>query len=226
MKKILSLIVTILISTSTLVVAQQKEQNRERQQQGKEMLEKAKAELDLNEKQSAEWDKIHQQYIEDLKMLRADESISDENRKAKAKEVRSEKDEAIKSVLTEEQFVKYNELRKEGRKQYQQKNGINARPNEGRNSSKQQLMDELKLTDEQQVKWDEIYKEYRVKKSDIQHDENIEPEDKREQMRAVTGEQNAELMALLTSEQQAIYSKHLEEMKNRRAQQSGNKGQK
>jgi Spy/CpxP family protein refolding chaperone len=83
--------------------------------------------LNLTPDQKPKFDAIMKDQGEQLKALKEDTSLSAEDQKAKAKEIRSAASEKIKALLTPEQFTKYQELSKhKGNKKPKTEAGTNA----------------------------------------------------------------------------------------------------
>ena len=86
-------------------------QGQEQKQKG-EKLEKLKTELDLTEEQSAELKLVFQETRKEKKVIKQNDSLSDEEKKSQLKEVRAKMETKLKSTLTDDQFSKYKELKK------------------------------------------------------------------------------------------------------------------
>ncbi|WP_126246813.1 hypothetical protein [Chitinophaga rhizosphaerae] len=69
----------------------------------------AKADLKLTEQQSAKIRDINKSYMDGLKELRSNESLSKEDRKSKSDALRSTRQDQIKTVLDKDQFAKWEE---------------------------------------------------------------------------------------------------------------------
>jgi len=78
------------------------------------------AELNLSEEQEEKLKEIRRKYQEEGIALRMDKNISVENKRAKAKELRKAQAADMKTVLTPEQYTKYQEMKKEKRAQKRQ----------------------------------------------------------------------------------------------------------
>ena len=87
-------------------------------ERGKERGERMKKELNLTAEQSAKMDVNRKVVSEKMKAIREDESLTDEQKKEKTKEVMKQQKENMKSILTEEQLQKLKERKQatEGRK--------------------------------------------------------------------------------------------------------------
>jgi len=77
------------------------------------------------------------------------------------------------------------------------------------------IKDELKLTDEQVVKYDALSKEYGEKIEAVLKDANLTKEVQKEKKMALKAEKETKLFEFLTAEQQAKYKELKEEMKKK-----------
>jgi Spy/CpxP family protein refolding chaperone len=75
------------------------------------------------------------------------------------------------------------------------------------------LKDELKLTDEQALKYDAISKEYQSKIDAVLSDAALTKEAQKEKKMALKNEKQAKLSEVLTTEQQAKYKELMEKKK-------------
>ena len=81
-------------------------------------FEKMKTNLGLTEAQSAQLEKNRKASMEKMKAIREDKSLSDEQKKEQAMQIRKKQKEEMKSILTEEQLKKLKERKpgKEGKR--------------------------------------------------------------------------------------------------------------
>lgn len=80
-------------------------------------FEKLQAELELSDEQVAEWKTLHESQKEKMMVLRDDDALEREAKRTQMKAMRDEMNEAIKGILTEEQYTKLEAMRpKVGRK--------------------------------------------------------------------------------------------------------------
>lgn len=85
------------------------------------------------------------------------------------------------------------------------------------------IKDELKLTDEQVVKYDALSKEYGEKIDAVLKDANLTKEVQKEKKMALKAEKETKLFEFLTAEQQAKYKELKEEMKKKQEAKSEQK---
>ena len=75
------------------------------------------------------------------------------------------------------------------------------------------VKDDLKLTDEQSVKYDAINKEYKEKMDAVMNDASLTKDVQKEKKMALKKEKQAKLMEFLSAEQQAKYNEMMEKKK-------------
>jgi Spy/CpxP family protein refolding chaperone len=75
------------------------------------------------------------------------------------------------------------------------------------------VKDDLKLTDEQTVKYDAISKEYKEKMDAVMNDASLTKDVQKEKKMALKKEKQAKLMEFLSAEQQAKYNEMMEKKK-------------
>ncbi|GLR20133.1 hypothetical protein [Portibacter lacus] len=82
----------------------------------KKDLNKLNSELNLTDDQSLELQKARTAAQAKMKVIRADENLSKDEKRTEIRKMRTEQKEVMDKVLTDEQKLKMKELRKEGRK--------------------------------------------------------------------------------------------------------------
>jgi hypothetical protein len=163
--------------------------------------------------------------------IRNNEGLTQDQRREKQQELIKNKDKAIKTILTEEQYLSYQEIIKEKRKQFgngqgKGKNGSMGNYDRGRQMLGQAKLD-LDLSKEQSEQWDAIAKNYGDKMRAIKNDDSLDDTQRRAEVNTNKVALEKELMAILDSEQQEAFQKLIKENKERRKQQrsgSGNRG--
>jgi hypothetical protein len=234
MKGIVSILLGVIFLTSGCLNAQ--EQNRRQDQQSKkermnEMNIQAKEDLGLSDEQSKEWNSIQKDFMQEKDAIRNNEGLTQDQRREKQQELIKNKDKAIKTILTEEQYLSYQEIIKEKRKQFgngqgKGKNGSMGNYDRGRQMLGQAKLD-LDLSKEQSEQWDAIAKSYGDKMRAIKNDDSLDDTQRRAEVNTNKVALEKELMAILDSEQQEAFQKLIKENKERRKQQrsgSGNRG--
>ena len=226
MKKIVGLLVVAILLGAGILKAQNHKGDKCGQDKGEKMEErsnKAKTELGLNEEQSTKWDAVHKDFKKEMKALRDDTSISDDEKKEKMKTLNQQKDDAIQAILSKDQMEKFMELKKEMRAEKGKGKG-KGKGKKGGNKWTQVKAD-LNLSDDQSKKWDAIVDENRSKMQSLKSDDGLDEEAKKKEMKEMKGELKEQLMAILDSEQQATFKKEIEEMKQMRKQKREGNGQ-
>lgn len=82
-----------------------------------------------------------------------------------------------------------------------------------KNEWDKKIKDELKLTDEQVVKYDALNKEYKDKIDAVMKDEGITKEQQKEKKMALKKEKEGKLFEFLTADQQAKYKELMDKKK-------------
>jgi Spy/CpxP family protein refolding chaperone len=84
--------------------------------------------LDLTEDQKPKFDAIRKSAMEKAKAVREDDSLTKEEKKAKAKAIQEDTATQMKALLTPEQFAKYEEMTKKMRRNKPPGGGAGAPP--------------------------------------------------------------------------------------------------
>lgn len=234
MKGIVSILLGLVFLTSGCLNAQ--EQNRKQDQQSKKermnaMNKQAKEDLGLSDEQSKEWNSIQKDFIQEIDAIRNDEELTQDQRREKQQELIKNKDEAIKTILTEEQYLSYQKIIKERRKQFGegQRKGKNGPMGNTERGSRmlEQVKSDLGLSKEQNDQWDVIARAYGDKMMAIKNDDSLDDNQKRSEVKANKIALENELMEILDSQQQVAFQHLIKENKERRKQErspSGNRG--
>jgi hypothetical protein len=234
MKGIVSILLGVIFLTSGCLNAQ--EQNRRQDQQSKkermnEMNNQAKEDLGLSDEQSKEWNNIQKDFMQEKDAIRNDEGLTQDQRREKQQELVKNKDEAIKTILTKEQYLSYQEIIKERRNQFGDGQGKGKNGPMGHNDKGRRMLDKAKvdldLTKEQSEQWDAIAKSYGDKMRAIKNDDSLDDTQRRAEVKSNKVALEKELMAILDSEQQDTFQEFIKENKEKRNQQrsgSGNRG--
>jgi hypothetical protein len=233
MKRIVGIILGVIFLTGSGLIAQErngKQDHHSQKERMNEMNKQAKEDLGLSDEQAKEWNSIQKDFKQEKDAIRNEEGLSQDERKAKQVELRTKKDEAIKGILTEEQYVSYQEMAKERRKEFgeggkQANKGQMGHPNGGRKML-DQAKSTLDLSKEQNEKWDAIAKSYGDKMRAIKQDDSLDDSQKRSEFKSNKTALEKDLMAILTSEQQASFESFIKENKERRKQERSGTGKK
>jgi hypothetical protein len=119
-KTVLACVMALCLSTVTQ--AQEKAQAADSQRQ--ESVDRLKSDvsrLSLTEEQKAPFLEITKKYAEKVKAVNANTDLSKIDRLKEVKTLRIAKDEEVKSLLTEEQFKTYQEIREERKEKRREK---------------------------------------------------------------------------------------------------------
>lgn len=225
MKKIFGLVI-VLVTLLTINVSCQNLESKDRdgKQHINNMNQKLKSELDLNDKQEKSWDEIHKNYTTKVKGLRNDDSLDREDKKEKVKNLFTEMDKEVLAILNDEQKKEYTELVKQNRgnakAKYQNRQAEYSGHKEGQNDG-QNIKSELNLSEDQSEKWDKINLDYRSKMQGLRNNNELNSDAKRTDMVNLMGEKDAEILAILDSEQQANYLQMVDERRTRAKEKKG-----
>ncbi len=74
---------------------------------------KLKTDLSLTDAQVSSWKSLEEQYKPKFKALKSDSSITEEVKKVKMKELHSAKKADLKKILSEEQFAKFTDIKRQ-----------------------------------------------------------------------------------------------------------------
>ena len=203
-KMIILLGVVFLLSASTLLA-----QGQGPKKEHKAKLEEVKKELNLTEEQAAEWDKIHRKYGDQMREMRDQNRENREKTHDQMMQMRDAMDQELSQVLTPGQLQQYQSIREE-KMQQMRKQGRE------RGADMAEMREELNLTAEQEEQMKNIKRSAREDMQKIRSDESLSEEEKRTASKKIKEESKAQVMAILNSEQQAIFMKQMEERKQRR----------
>ena len=87
----------------------------------REHFKKVAQELNLTDEQKSKVQAVFQQERQKLQALRADTSLTPDQRRAKVKEIRDEIGTKMKGILTTEQYDKWMRIREEARQNWQER---------------------------------------------------------------------------------------------------------
>lgn len=224
MRKLVSIFfIGALLSVNVLSAQNQQRKKGNQQQQAKmeEMNAKAKTELNLSDDQSKKWDDIQEEYGDDFAKVRENDSMSNEEKQSQMRQLRTSKQDAIAAILTKEQYEEYKQMQKEMRGQ--NKNG-NSKGRSGGGNGLSQMKSELNLSEKQSIQWDEIVNNNRNQMQVLRSNQTLDDADKNQKMKDQRGNMEAELMAILNSEQQAEFKQSIEEQKQMRKKKGNGNG--
>ncbi|MBT1703994.1 hypothetical protein [Chryseosolibacter indicus] len=163
--------------------------------------------MTLNEEQYASVKKINTKYFGETKQLRADSTLSREEKKNRMKKIQNDKEAELKAVVTDEQFNKWETYKENSKKRRATKSG-----RKGEELRRFDL-DELSLSDDQQKKFEEANKEFFAKHKAIREDVKLTDEQKKTARRELKTQHDAKIKSILTDAQ---YQKWLESKADRK----------
>ena len=144
--------------------------------------------LDLSKKQAAELRLISDETKKEMKVLRVNNELGDEEKKNSIKSLRSNTDAKMKAIFNAEQLEKYNK--------------IEAKQELAKKEKRQDRMaEELGLSDEQSLALKELKEKTKLERRAITSNESLSKEEKSSQLKAVRKKVEAQSKELLTEEQ-------------------------
>ena len=222
MKKIATVVLGIMFTAINLNAQEvQQAKSQAPQSRFKAMNQKAKTELNLDEKQVGLWDGIQKEYKEKFVELRNSPDITQDERRAKAKGLMQEKDKEILAILNSSQQTKYETIVKQNRakaRKFQANNSKGGNNGKGVNNVKAQL----NLSDEQSKKWSEIAASYKEPFQEIRNNTTMDRDDKRAKAKSLRNQLDSELLGILDAGQQEQF-KLMIEKRNEKIKARNNK---
>ena len=134
MKKVVGLFLVIIVSTVSVFANNDSKQRGERGGDPAKRSEKMAADLNLNEKQIADFQKIETEYRAKVKAEREKADKERDKVREQMNELRTKKEADIKKILTDEQYQKYQEMaqKKQNRKGQDSRSCKQGKPEIGR----------------------------------------------------------------------------------------------
>ena len=146
--------------------------------------------LDLTEEQAKTLRAAREEWHILAKSVRDNKELSDEEKRTQLKEGHKEFDAKIREILTEEQYSKFREIRRQ-----------NAQPNNNERQHRRELRQILELTEEQVEKLRAVH-QYAIKKiKAIIANEELTKEEKKKQIKNVKKQAHNRRMEIFTEEQ-------------------------
>jgi periplasmic protein CpxP/Spy len=206
MKKIITLGLALTIS---FAMHAQRGQGHQRNpgDAAKAQTEKMKTELNLTDEQYASVRSINFEFAKKASTLRADSSISRDQRHNQLKTIRQEKNAELNKILTKEQQQKWADARKERDIKREAKRG----DREG--ARKEHLKSTLSLSDDQSARMMDLRKSLHKKVRDVRSDNALTDSEKKTRLKALRDEHEASVKSLLSEDQ---YTKWKEQKASRK----------
>ena len=176
------------------------------QKPAREFLQELTEKLNLTDEQKAAVKVILVTEANEIKAVRQDSSLSDEQKQAKIKEIRDNGREKINALLTPEQQKKFAEM----------KDQAGSRMREGFQNRLAVLAEKLNLTDEQKAAIKPILATEVNDIKAVSQDNSLSKEQKQTKIAGIREASDTKINALLTPEQQAKWAKLKENAKQER----------
>lgn len=205
MKKMITSALAILLLTGAVQAqAQSAEKAGDRKHQGhrKDMAQQ----LNLTEDQKARFKTIREEERKELEEVKNNGSLTQDQAKARRREIHEKYREQMKAILTDEQKAEMEKGRKKGKGKDlgQWKN------------KKQDLPKDLNLTADQQSRMTAISAEFKTKMEAIRNNNSLSNSQKKEQFQALATEHRNQVKSILTPEQQQKMQSLRKENRGRR----------
>lgn len=206
-------IVIIMISVSSIVFAQQ---HADRPAMADKLTGKMKSELALSGEQETKIGEINKKYASRQAQLFADSTKTRDDRRIERKRMQDDRSAEIKSVLTEEQFLKWTANK--------EKHSTHGKRTASAKDEMQQLKAILELKDDQYKKLIAINMRMAGQMKAMRSDTTVSRMDFREHVKQIKVEKNAAIMKLLTKSQYEKYVAYQKEKLDNRRRSGGEGG--
>lgn len=180
-----------LMMMSSIIFAQQKQSSPAREKHG----ERIKKELSLTDEQANKVKSINKDFSSKAFAVRKDSTLTKEAKREKMKSIHSEKEAALKKEMNDDQYKKYQALRREhagkfrrGNRQFSENHADRMKKN-------------LALSDDQTSKIKSIDKEYAAKFQELRRDSTASKEDTKKQALKLREDYRSKTKSVLTDEQ-------------------------
>ena len=146
---------------------------------------KAKSELNLTKEQQSQMKSMQAEYKQKYMKLKADSSLTADQRKQQYKALHQEQQNKMKAILTPEQQSKLTEMKKQ------------------KISRAKQHIKELNLSQDQQAQWKNINKEYKDKMMALKNDKTLNDQQRKDQFKSLNKERMDKVKGILNDDQKA-----------------------
>ena len=209
MKKIIISALVMLFAFGS-VMAQEKTQ--EAKKHHGEQFSKMSEELNLSQEQKDQMKSINDEFRNQMQDLRKNENITVKEQKNRREELFKNHRERIQSILTADQKVKFEKMKKE----HHGKSGKNENTKRGGKNfgggNIEKLSESLNLSKDQSEKLTTLHSGMSEKIKNIRANESLSQNQKKEQVKEVMKQQKEEMKSILSEEQ----LKKMDEMKSNR----------
>ncbi len=158
--------------------------------------------LDLSDVQKQQVKTLREKMKPQLEALRADSSLSPQQKKEKMKQLNQARKTEMESILTKDQYAKWQQFR-EGRKNKQSRQAMAGQ----RKQRFEKMKQELNLTDAQIDKLKASNKPLNEKVKAIRTNTQLSKEQKMEQLKVVRQQRKQNMQNILTAEQRTKLKK-------------------
>ena len=193
-----------LILSQVPLAGQEEGQRQRRRPQAGRQTQRLADELGVTEEQREQLPQIGRTQSEAVRAIRQDDSLSNEEKRAKVRELNQARQDQIRGMLTPDQQQKSDELR-----QRRREGAGERRPR--RQGRGQGLGEALDLSEEQREQLGQLRSEQREQIQALRNDESLSTEEKRAKTRELRQAQQSRMQEILTPEQQEKLSKRREE---------------
>jgi Spy/CpxP family protein refolding chaperone len=155
--------------------------------------------LELNDEQKARAESVHSSFRDEMNKLKAENGLSDEEKKKRKMELRKKHNQDFESILNDKQKEQWKELRKE-RKDHAKDKAYKKHGRHGKHN-KHDKFKQLNLTEEQSAKMKEVRSSMREQALKIRNDSSLDESAKRAKMKELKEKHFKNLKDVLTPEQ-------------------------
>ncbi len=177
-------------------------------------LERLAQSLGLSEEQKGQLQQIGREQAEQVRAIREDDSLTNEEKRAKIQELNTARQDRFRGILTAEQQEKFGQMRqRRGRRSSGR--GPRAGPGFGR------FGEGLDLSEEQREQIEQTRTEHREQIQVLREDQNLSPEERRARMQELRQNRQGRMREILTAEQQERLSQRREQFGTKRRGHGG-----
>jgi Spy/CpxP family protein refolding chaperone len=194
MKKISACMLALAITFSSIAQTGQPNNHKEAKTDKKEFKQDAIDKLNLTDAQKAQIKPINDEFRQKMQDLKKNDNITVKQQREQREALVKEHQEKIKAILTPEQQNQLAQTRQNLQKQEVFRKGFKA----GRAS---EMVKDLNLTPEQTKKVQDLNQSLRTKVQDIQNNNSLTQEQKKEQVKDLMKKHREDIQSLLTKEQ-------------------------
>lgn len=193
MKAIKNILIVTLLVASSITFAQDKKLSEKQKEQAKEKLAQYFEKLNLSETQKTSYETIAKKYGEELKFVK-EASLSKQEKIKEVQRIQSEKDSELKELLSEEQYLVYQDFKTDQRKSLV----------ENFSGEFSEYINRLNLTEDQKPQYIEISKRYGSQLKDLKNSSKSRFS-KYRAYKSIQKGKNKEMKSLLSSKQYKVY---------------------